>query len=136
MLSDLILDLGKCPNLKTYTFTFRRFPVGALPKVQNWIGHLSKKILYDYNSEVFLERFGLYLTKSKKWISHCIFKSCTARLRVFFKARKLILFHKISCIFLLISHGGPQSLDFVITTYSYSLVLCFINKKKIIIIRV
>ena len=44
MLSDLILDLGKCPNRKTCTFTFMHFPVGALPKVQNQIWSVSAKI--------------------------------------------------------------------------------------------
>ena len=33
MLLDMILDLAKCPNRKMCTFTFMRFPVGALPKV-------------------------------------------------------------------------------------------------------
>jgi hypothetical protein len=35
LLSDSILDLAKCPNQKTCTFTFMRFLVGALPEVQN-----------------------------------------------------------------------------------------------------
>ena len=37
LLSDSILDLAKCPNRKTYTFTFMCFPIGAHPKVQNWL---------------------------------------------------------------------------------------------------
>ena len=35
LLSKSILDIGKCPNQKTYTFTLMRFWVGALPEFQN-----------------------------------------------------------------------------------------------------
>ena len=64
MLSNSILDLGKCPNRKTCTFTFMRFPVGAIPEVQNSIWkYFSHKVLYNYYSKFFLERFTLYLTK-------------------------------------------------------------------------
>ena len=37
MLSDSILDLGKCPNRKTHESESACFPVGALPEVQNRI---------------------------------------------------------------------------------------------------
>ena len=42
MLSDSILELMKCPNLKICTFTFMRFAVGALSEV-----------LYNYYSNLF-----------------------------------------------------------------------------------
>ena len=62
MLLDSILDLVKCPNWKTCTFM--RFPVGALPEIQNWIWkHFSYKVQYNYYSKK-MERFGIYL-KSK-----------------------------------------------------------------------
>ena len=35
LFSDSILDLAECPNKKTCTFTLMRFPIGALPEVQN-----------------------------------------------------------------------------------------------------
>ena len=35
MLSDSIVDLGKCPKREKCTFTFMHFPVGALPRVKN-----------------------------------------------------------------------------------------------------
>ena len=67
MLSDSILDLGKCPYRKRHESESACFPVGTLPKVQNRIWkHFSHKVLYNYNSKFFfVERFGLYLTKSK-----------------------------------------------------------------------
>ena len=33
LLSNSILNLAKCPNQKTCTFTFMRFPIGVLPEV-------------------------------------------------------------------------------------------------------
>ena len=39
----------------------------------------------------------------------------------FLQTRKLILFCQMAFIYQLNSHGGPQSFDFVITTYSYPL---------------
>ena len=39
-----------------------------------------------------LERFGLYLTNSKKWISHCIFKSCAEGFRVLFSSQEANFF--------------------------------------------
>ena len=60
LLSNLILDLAKCPNQKTCTFTFMHFLIGALPEVQNWFRKpFSHKVLYNYYSN------DLYLTKSK-----------------------------------------------------------------------
>jgi hypothetical protein len=43
-----------------------RFLVGALPEVQNCFWkHFLHKVLYNYYSKKNLERFDLYLTKSK-----------------------------------------------------------------------
>ena len=42
------------------------FQVGALPVVENqFLKHFSNKVLYNYCSKFFLERFGQYLKKSK-----------------------------------------------------------------------
>ena len=85
MLSDSILDLGKCPNRKTHESESACFPVGALPKVQNWIWkHFSHKVLYNYYSKKNCGAFRPLFNKVKKWISHCIFKSCAEGLRFFF----------------------------------------------------
>ena len=72
---------------------------------------------------IFLEAFWPIFNKVKKWISHCIFKFCAEGIVSFFQARKLI-FCQMACINLLSlnSRGGPQSLDVVITTYSYPLL--------------
>ena len=49
LLLDSILDIRKCPNFKTCTFTFMRFLVGALPEVQNQIRkQFSRKVLYSF----------------------------------------------------------------------------------------
>ena len=54
LLSDLIFDLAKCPNRKTCIFTFMRFPIWALPKVQNWFWkHFSHKVVYNYCSNFY-----------------------------------------------------------------------------------
>ena len=66
MLSDSILDLGKCPNRKMHESESACFPVGALSEVQNRISkHFSHEVLYNLYSYFFLERVGLYLTKSR-----------------------------------------------------------------------
>ena len=91
MLSNSILDLGKCPNRKLCTFTFMRFLVGAFPKVQNRIWkHFPHKVLYNYNSKLFLERFCLYLTKSKNGFPIVFPNLARKGSTVFFQARKLI----------------------------------------------
>ena len=60
------------------------FSVPALPEVQNYFRkEIPQKVLYNNNSKFFLERFDQYL-KSQKWISHCIFKSCSANGRGLF----------------------------------------------------
>ena len=46
---ELSFDLGKCPNYKTYTFTFMPFLVRALPEVQNcFCKQFLNKVLYSY----------------------------------------------------------------------------------------
>ena len=124
MLSDSILDLGKWPNRKTYTFTFMRFPVGALPEVQNWIWtHFSHKVLCNYY--FFLNgAFWSIFNKVKKWISHCIFKSCAEWFKGFFQARNFFFCQK-ACIYQSNSHGGSQSFDLtshILSNYSYPLL--------------
>ena len=49
LLSEMISDLGNCPNQKTFKFIFMRFLVGALPKVgSHFKKQFSHKVLYDY----------------------------------------------------------------------------------------
>ena len=50
------------------------------------------------------------------------FQILRGRVQVFFQPRNLIFF-QMACVYLLNSRDGPQSLDFVITTYSYPLLL-------------
>ena len=60
--SNSILDLGKCPNLKTHESAC--FPAGPLRKIQKWIRkHFSHKVLYNHYSKKNLERFAFYLPK-------------------------------------------------------------------------
>ena len=47
--------------------------------------------------------------KVKKWITHCIFKSCAEGFSFFFKDRKLF-FGQMACIYLLNSRGVPKVL--------------------------
>ena len=64
LFSDSILNLGKCPNWKTHESESACFLVWALPKVQNQIEkHFSHKILYNFLTKFFLERFSLNLKK-------------------------------------------------------------------------
>ena len=91
MLSDSILDLGKCPNRQMHESESAFFPVGALCEAQNWIRkHFSRKVLYNYYLKKKLEPFSLYLTTSKNWFP--IVLSNLARKGSFFfllQARKL-----------------------------------------------
>ena len=87
LLSNSILDLAKCPNQKTCTFTFMHFPIGALPEVQNLFWNLfSHKVLYNYYSNFCLfEFFDLYLIKSKNGFP-IVFQILRGRVQgVFFK---------------------------------------------------
>ena len=53
LILDLILDLKKCPPKKC-TFTFMRFPIGALPEVQNQIKkQFSHKVSYNFLTKLF-----------------------------------------------------------------------------------
>ena len=58
-----------------------------------------------------LERFGLYLTRSKNGLSIVFSNLARKGSRVFFQARKLF-FCPMACIYLLNSRGGPRSFDF------------------------
>ena len=99
------------------------FLIGALPEVQNlfW-NHFSHKVIYNYYSKFYLGAFQPIFNKVKKRISHCISNLARKGLRGFFPARKLIFFCRMSCIYLLNSHGGPQSFDFDIT-YLYPIIV-------------
>ena len=60
LLSEMISDLGKCPNQKTNESE----SAGALPEVQyNFRKQFSHKVLYNYCSKKNLERFCQYLKK-------------------------------------------------------------------------
>ena len=123
MLSKSILNLGKCPNRKTHESESACFLVWALRKVQNRIWkQFSHKVLYNYYSKFFLERFGLYLTKSKNGFPIVFSNLARKGSRGFFELGSN-LFCQMAWIYLLNSCGGPQSSDFVITIYSYPLLL-------------
>ena len=124
MLSDSILDLGKCPNQKTHESENACFLVGALCEVKNRIWkHFSHKVLYNYYSTFFCVSDYTFL--SQKMDFPLYFQILRRRVWVFFQARKLI-FCQMACIYLLNSRDDPQSLDFVITTYSYPLTKAFL----------
>ena len=120
LLSDTILDLGKCPNRKTYTFTFIFRLAHFLRSKIEYEGIFLIKH-YIITSQIFFGVFRPIFNKFKKLISHFIFKSCAEGFKGFFQARKLIFVCQMACIYLLNSRGGPRCLDFVITTYRYPL---------------
>ena len=74
LLSQLILDHGKCPNQKTCAFTFMRFLVGALSEVQNCFRkQFLHKVLYNnYSKKIWSDSSKKMALK--KQIFHCIFK--------------------------------------------------------------
>ena len=52
MISERIVDLGKCSNQKMHESESASFPVWPLPKVQNQFRkHFSHKVLYNYCSK-------------------------------------------------------------------------------------
>ena len=118
MLSDSILDLGKCPNRKTHEGESACFPVGALPDVQKRIWkHFSHKVLYIYYSKKKLECFGQF---------PIVFSNLARRVQGFFCKLGSWFFPQMACIYLLNSRGGPRRLDFVITTYRYPLLIGYL----------
>ena len=81
-----------------------------------------------YSDSIFLKKYYIIailkkkkivlwfiFNKVKKGISHCIFNSCAEGFKGFFKARKLIFFGQMACIYILNCRGDPQSFDFDIT---------------------
>ena len=118
LLSDLILDLAKCPNRKTCTFPFIRFLIGALPKVQNYSESIF--LIQEYKTTILnlvLECFCPNFYKSKNGFPIAC-SNLAQKGYVFFllQPRKLI-FCQMACIYLLNSRGGPKSFDFDITFY-------------------
>ena len=84
--SDSILDLGKGPKPKTHESESACFQVGhfARSKIES-----KSIILIKYYIITILKKFGAIrciFNKGKKWISYCIFKSCTEGIRVFFSS--------------------------------------------------
>ena len=84
--SDSILDLGKGPKPKTHESESACFQVGhfARSKIKSKIFFLIKHYII-----IILKKFGAIrcrFNKVKKWISHCIFKSCAEGIRVFFSS--------------------------------------------------
>ena len=65
MLSDLILDLAKCPNQKNALSLSCVFRLGHFPrsKIESKSIFLTKYFIFTIL--FFLEHFGYYLTKSK-----------------------------------------------------------------------
>ena len=55
MLSDSILDLGKCPSRKTCTYTFMRFQLGHFPKSK-----------FEYES-IFFIKYYVFTILNNKW---------------------------------------------------------------------
>ena len=79
MFSDMIPDLGKCPNQKTCKYVYLRISCVF------WFGHFPRSGIKSENSffikcyiiSVLIFFFWVFRPKkwrSKKWISHCIFK--------------------------------------------------------------
>ena len=67
LLSESILDLGKCPNRKMHESESAGFLDWALSKVQNrFQKHFSHKVLYTYCSNFFLWRVSVNIYKSKE----------------------------------------------------------------------
>ena len=70
---------------------FMCFLVWALPKVRDQIRkQFFDKVLYNYSSKFFLERFGQYLKKSKNGFPIVFSNLARKGSGVFFQARKLI----------------------------------------------
>ena len=61
ILSDSILDLAKCPNRKTCTFTFMHFPVETLPRSKMESESISHKVLYNYNLKTKFGSASVYI---------------------------------------------------------------------------
>ena len=87
LLSDSILDLGKFPDQKTHESESACFLVRALPEIKNQIRkQFSHKVLYNYITKFFFGAFRSIFKKVKKWIYHCIFKSCAEGFKGFFSS--------------------------------------------------
>ena len=115
MLSDLIFDLGKCPTgkrmkVKLYVFRLGHF---ARSKIESESIFLIKFFIITILKKI--ESFGLYLTKSKNGF-HIVFSNPARKGSGFFFQAQNLFFRQLACIYLLNSSGGPQSLNFVITT--------------------
>ena len=66
MLSYSILDLSKCLNRKTCTFTFMRFRLRLFPRSKfESESVFFHKVMYKYCSKTNFDNFGLYLKKSR-----------------------------------------------------------------------
>ena len=123
MHSYSILDLGKCPNRKTHDSESACFLVGALPEVQNWIWkHFSHKVLYYYNSKKNQSILANDKQSQKKDFL-LYFQILRSRDQGFFFLARKLFFPQMACIDLLNNRGGHRSLYFVITTYSYPLLI-------------
>ena len=115
MFSDSILDLGKCPNPKTHESESACFQVGhfARSKIK------SKSIfLIKYYIITILKKFGAIrciFNKVKNGFP-IVFSNLALKGSGFFFKLESKFYCQMACIYLLNSHGGPQSLDFVITT--------------------
>ena len=121
MLSDLILDLAKCLNRKTCTFTLCVFRLRHFPRSKIESESICLKKYYIIT--IFLiECFGLYLTKSKNGFPIVLSNLARKGSRGFFQERKLIFVCQMACIYLLNSHGGTRSFDFDIT-YFYPIIV-------------
>ena len=102
---------GKRMKMKVHVFRLGHFPrlkieSESICLIKYYIITILKKKL---------ERFGPYLTKSKNGFSIVFSNLAWKGSRVFFQARNYF-FCQMACIYLPNSHGGPQSLNFVITT--------------------
>ena len=95
LLSDLVPDLGRCPNHNTHeirkymylrAFWFRHFLRSRIKSKSIFF----YKVLYNYCSTFFLETFCLKKLRSKKWISHCIVKKRVLSLPYYPPALKYI----------------------------------------------
>ena len=90
LLSDF--EPREVPQPENMHFHFMRFPIGALPEVQNWFWkHFSHKVLYNYYSKKKIGAFWPIFNKVKK-LYPIVFSNLAGKgSRGFIQARKLII---------------------------------------------
>ena len=114
LLSNCILNLGKCPKQKRCTFTSCIFYwVTSQGPKSNPKGDFHKIFAYLKKNQSVL--VYIQTKKVKPIFSHRIFKSCVEGFRVFLKLESY--FCQMACIYLLNRPGNTQCFDFDISVY-------------------